>query len=249
MNVSVTVQLGLTGKVVGLPDIVLDVASVDATSSWSGSYQVLEMGRHYDNYVVTGHLTGFPSVAGMPPAHPYVQVAGKIRDPGVTGNIGEAVAALFARRYMGAAIGDIAHVNPRSPWRRRKAPDYLMRLGHLMPGQFGGILPTSFVPSWPAWWPVESKARTTQGGATSARRGALMQLLEYWLLLVKHGASGVGYGQVATLTYRPPREVRVSLFVPADPVALENALKDHGDRKASKSLLDAIEEHLHGYRH
>lgn len=66
--------------------------------------------------------------------HPYERLTGKIRTAGVTGNIGEAFAAIFARRCLGAGIGDIAHVRPCWPFRRRKSPDYLMRLGTLRDG-------------------------------------------------------------------------------------------------------------------
>ena len=129
MNVALRIQLGLRGTLRALNPIWLDVGSVGAASSWSGSYHVLAMGRHYDDYVITGRILGLPPIVGIPVAHPYERLTGKIRAAGVTGNIGEAIAALFARRCLGAGIGDIAHVRPRRPFRRRKSPDYLMRLG------------------------------------------------------------------------------------------------------------------------
>ncbi len=47
------------------------------------------MGRHYDDYVVTDHTLGLPAIVGIPVAHPYERLTGKIRAAGVTGNIGD----------------------------------------------------------------------------------------------------------------------------------------------------------------
>jgi len=229
MNVSLRIQLGLRGPPRTLSPIWLDAGSVGAASSWSGSYHVLAMGRHYDDYVITGRILGLPPIAGIPVAHPYERLTGKIRAAGVTGNIGEAIAALFARRCLGAGIADIAHVRPRRPFRRRKSPDYLMRLGALMPGLFAPVVPSGGVTSWPKWWPVESKARSTGAGSVAGRRDALKQLVVYWALLANSQPSVVGYGQIVTFTYQPPREVRVSLILPRNQSQLVAELQQSGE--------------------
>ena len=87
MNVPVRIQLGILGHREPLNPIQLDVGSVGAASSWAGSYHVLAMGRHYDDYVVTGSQINLPPIAGFPVVHPYEKLTGKIRAPGVTGNI------------------------------------------------------------------------------------------------------------------------------------------------------------------
>lgn len=207
----------------------LDVGSVGAVSSWSGSYHVLAMGRHYDDYVITGQILDLPPIVGIPVAHPYERLTGKIRASGVTGNIGEAIAALFARRCLGAGIGDIAHVRPRRPFRRRKSPDYLMRLGALMPGLFAPVVPSAAATAWPTWWPVESKARSTDAGSSVGRKDALKQLVAYWALLLNSQPSVVGYGQIVTFTYQPPREVRVSLILPSNQSDLAFELRQSGE--------------------
>src|ERR1700687_3451743 len=109
MNVDVYLQLGINGPQASCGSIVLDVPKVGATSSWAGSYHVLSMGRHYDDYVITGYMPSLPPITGIPAAHPYQRLAGKVRATGVTGNIGEAIAAIFARECVRAAIREIAH--------------------------------------------------------------------------------------------------------------------------------------------
>lgn len=229
MNVDVNIQVGLTGRRQRLSPIWLDAASIGAASQWAGSYHVLSMGEHYDDYVVTSRVLTLPSIHGIPRAHPYERLTGKIRAAGVTGNIGEAVAAIFARRYLMTTIGEIAHVRPRQPFRRRRYPDYLMRLGRSMPNIFGSILPTNQSFNWPDWWPVESKARTTGGGCKLARRDALRQLIAYWSLLVSAQPSIVGFGLIVTFAYRPPREVHVNIMLPHDQQRLVSLLRADGE--------------------
>lgn len=79
MNVDLTIQLGIHGALHRLSPIWLDIGSVGAVSSWAGSYHVLVMGRHYDDYIVTSRRIGLPQIAGFPSAHPYERLAGKIR--------------------------------------------------------------------------------------------------------------------------------------------------------------------------
>jgi hypothetical protein len=240
MNVPLHLYLGTRGPSCILNPIDLDVASVGAASSWSGSYHVLFMGRHYDDYVITPRTIALPPIAGIPPAHPYERLTGKIRAAGVTGNIGEVIAAIFARRCMSAGIGDIAHIRPRRPFRPRKAPDYLMRLGTLMPGPFAPIIPCGRTFSWPTWWPVESKARSTEAGCRAGRKDALTQLLAYWSLLVNAQPGVVGYGQIVTFTYLPPREVRVVLILPSDQTRLVQGLQQNGENIDDSLLRNTL---------
>lgn len=242
MNVDLIVQLGIHGTHSKLPPIWLDTGSVGATSSWAGSYHVLSMGRHYDDYMITGRIITFRPILEFPQAHPYERLAGKIRAAGVTGNIGEAIAAIFARRNLRAGIGDIAHIRPRQPFRRRKSPDYLMRLTSLMPGPFRTVVPEGAAHSWPDWWPVESKARNTVANSNAGRREALKQLVAYWSLLVTSQPAVVGYGLIVTFTYQLPREVRASLILPTNQPRLIQLLEEHGenlDESGLKSCLHA----------
>jgi hypothetical protein len=239
MNVDVHVQLGIKGLQRRVGSVFLDARSVGTASTWAGSYHVLVMGRHYDDYVVTSRTIGLPQVQGIPPAHPYERLTGKIRAAGVTGNIGEAIAAVVARRHLGARIEDVAHVRPRRPFRRRKAPDYLMRIGSRMPGVFSPVLPSGAVFAWPDWWPVESKARTTGSACDRARREALGQLKAYWSLLAAAQPAVVGFGLVVAYAYQPPRRVVLSLIVPRDRTRLVSEFRTRNERDVTDEMLRA----------
>jgi hypothetical protein len=196
------------------------------------------MDRHYDDYVVTQRLLMLPVITGFPRVHPYQRLISKIRAAGVTGNIGESVAALVLRRRLGLALTDMA---PLQPGRRLRSPDYLMRLGPYMPGLFREILPNG-IEQWPHRWPVESKARTTDEGARAARRDALRQLVAYWVTIIAEDPGAVGFGVVVTLVYQPPREARVSLILPRRPNRLRNHLRS---RELEDVEIDPVVDCLH----
>lgn len=242
MNVELRIQLGLYGDEELLSPIYLDAGSLGTVSRWAGSYHILSMGQHYDDYVITQKTINLPPISGIPAAHPYERLSGKIRAAGVLGNIGEAVAAIFAYRCLNAGIGDIAHIRPRTPFKRRKAPDYLMRLRGLMPGLFRRIIPIGFSPQWPEWWPVESKARSTMTSSSAARIEALKQLVVYWTLLANSQPAEVGYGMIVVFTYKPPRELRVSLMLPKNQKLLVQELQKPQD----DIDLWVVKDYVHG---
>jgi hypothetical protein len=239
MNVRLTVQLGIQGRQQPAGTVQLSPRSVGGAAAWAGSYHILFMGRHFDDYVVTQRLLGLPMIPGFPDVHPYQRLTGKIRAAGVTGNIGESVAALVGRRRLGLALTDIA---PLQPGRRLRSPDYLMRIKPSMPGLFRPILPSGGAGSWPDWWPVESKARTTEEGARAARLDALRQLVAYWSAVARQHRDAVGFGVVVTLVYHVPREVRATLILPRRPNRLRNYLMG---RDVAEIELEAIAECLH----
>lgn len=215
MLVPVSVQLGLAGRTRHVGDLRLDTASVHATSTWSGSFHVLEMGRHYEDYVLSPREIRLPNLDTIPSTYPYERLATKIKTTGVTGNIGEAVAAIFARRVLGAPLSAISHVRPKRSFRRRKAPDYLMKIGPLITPAIGWALNAAGpVSGGPEWWPVESKARSTQESTKSGRREALEQLAACWTIVMNRQPETVGYGLIVTFAYAPPREVRASFIAP-----------------------------------
>jgi hypothetical protein len=198
------------------------------------------MGRHYDDYIMTGALMSLPPISGFPLAHPYQQLAGKIRAGGVTGNIGECVAALFARRYLSARLDQIAHIKPRRPFRPNKSPDYMMNIGGSIATVFSKIIPKGFPSSLPDWWPVESKARTSDNASLSGTRDALKQLFAYWSLIVNSRSSAVGFGLIVVFKYQPKRQLRISLILPKNQTALLTELK-----KGYKNRESTLRSYLH----
>lgn len=98
-----------------------------------------------------------------------------------------------------------------------------------MPGLFAPVVPSTGVMTWPTWWPVESKARSTDVGSVAGRKDALKQLVAYWALLANSQPGVAGYGQIVTFTYSPPREVRVTLILPRNQNQLALALQQCGE--------------------
>lgn len=242
MKVPVSIQLGLNGAVRSIGRIVLDPKSVEAAAAWCGSYSILYMGQHYDHYVITDKIAKMPKIPGFPTPHPYTFLTGKIRAGAVTGNIGEIVAGLFAARFLYAPIRSIAHINPNQRYRKRKSPDYMMEIGGLLPGVFQPIMPSQPTINFPTWLPVESKARSTAGSATAARRAALSQLKTYWSLLCGNQPSVVGFGIVVTFKFQEPKEVRATLFLPLHQSKLVNELKKRGERISLNFLRAQLHE-------
>ena len=109
-----------------------------------------------------------------------------------------------------------------------------------MPGLFAPILPSAAVTAWPTWWPVESKARSTDAGSLAGRKDALKQLVAYWALLVNSQPNVVGYGQIVTFTYQPPREVRVSLILPSNQSQLGVELRKSGEDIEDSTLRNLL---------
>ena len=241
MDVDVRIQLGLYGTSTYLNPIRLDMGSIGSTSSWAGSYHILVMGRHYDDYIMTGTLMGLPVISGIPTSHPYQQLAGKIRAGGITGNIGECVAALFATRYLSAGVDQIAHIKPRRPFKSSQSPDYLMNIGGSISSVFATVIPKAFTTSFPNWWPVESKARHSDSTSLTGRQEALRQLFAYWYLLRNSQPSAVGFGLIVVFKYQPARQVRINLLLPSSQPDLLTELKK--GYKNRESLLRAF---LHG---
>lgn len=225
MNVELRIQLGLFGKSVKLNPIKLDIVTINSTSSWAGSYHILSMGQHYDDYIITDMLGTLPQLAGLPTSHPYRRLTGKIRAGGVTGNIGEVVAAIFARQHLKIGIDGIAHIKPHRPFKKSKSPDYALKIGDIFPSVFSKIVPSGVGVTTPAWWPAESKARNSMTAAANGREEALRQLFGYWSLLAVSQPSTVGFGMIVVFRYKPTREVRVNLILPLHQTDLVEEIK------------------------
>lgn len=223
MSISVRVRSGLTGGDVPIGQILLRPSEVGTASELYSSTYILRMGLHYDRYVVSGYLPDFEAIRSLySTANPAASTTKKVRAPSVTGNIGESIASLVARRKLGSRrIGDIEPVIASSA---AKAPDYLMRFRPMFPNSFQ--LATGIVNPQLGFgrWPVESKAVATAGQATASVRKALQQLGTYWYMRDQAEPGVVGFGIAVCLIYGGEaggdRLVRVHVFTPADQASL-----------------------------
>ena len=237
MDIPVQVRLGLSGPVASIGRIRLDPNAVRAGAGQYGSYYVLEMGRHYEQYVVTGYLPSLPMVHGITTAHPFVQATKKTRAASVTGNIGEVIAALTVRRKLTTVVRHIRHINTS---RKYRTPDYLMRFDPMLPSEFALVLPAGIIAAFPDW-PVEWKASKTVGGTDRATLKALIQLGAYWFYQEPYNASGVGFGMIVTLTYQVPRLICITLCVPSNQAALLASIRQHRTNRSYRQYLTELD--------
>jgi hypothetical protein len=222
MDIPLNIQLGISGELTNVGSIFLNPETIGNSSSWAGSYHILSMGRHYRDYI----SYAFPEMQTnyFPPIENYFQLTTKNAAQQVIGNFGECVAAIFARRFLNARIGNINLLKTK---KKIQMPDYLMDLENdQIRNFFDEILPSGFLlqsQSSQKWWPVESKA-TTSFSDNDPRKKAINQLLSFWLNEKSNLPDSIGYGMIVSYAYDEPREVLISLIIPENPEKLKNLL-------------------------
>jgi hypothetical protein len=190
---------------------------VDAASGYAGSCHVLEMGRHYSEYVrYRGRFPAFNRVAGFPTGDYLRQLDTKSRASNITGNIGEIVAGLVARRTLKIHAGGIA---PLQAGTSTQTPDYLLKPTAAFEQRLKVIVPLLAAAALPDWWPMEAKARG-DGKWKGCVEGAVGQLAAYWYYNRTREPQRVGYGIVVATELKQHRRVRVLLFAPSNQSAL-----------------------------
>lgn len=203
----------------------IESLQVDTTAGYAGSCHVLEMGRHYSEYVrYRGRYPAFRSVPGFPTGNYLRQLDSKSRASNVTGNIGEIVAGIVARRTLKIDIGGIAHLKANT---FSQTPDYLLSPTTEFEQVLVDIQPTLAGATFPDWWPMEAKARASDRWKDAAME-ALRQLTAYWYFNCVAAPQRVGYGVVVATQFERPRRVRVLVFVPLDQAGLITYLKSFG---------------------
>lgn len=210
MEIPVVVQLrGRTASERSFT-IDLDPSSLDQASAWCGSYDILQMGQHFDAYVITPRTCDLPSIPDFPVGRRYTMLPGKLPAPSVQGNIGESIAALMAVSVLGCMPGGIAHVKPGRGGASYKAPDLLLRV---TPGMRELARGLTNLPGFemPEWLPCEAKCRRCSADVARAMREAEEQLEEFWCQVTDDEK---GFGVACCFIHQPPQEIRVRLFLP-----------------------------------
>lgn len=208
---------------------------VEAAAGYAGSCHVLEMGRHYAEYVrYKEQFPSFPRASGFP-YNPYLnQLDTKSRASNVTGNIGEIIAGVVARRTLKIDAAGIAllKTSPNS-----QTPDYLLQGTPEFTSVLTEIVPALAGETLPEWWPMESKARSA--GGLGSVQGALKQLAAYWYHNRYSDPDGAGYGIVIAACLKRPRSVSIHLFAPENQPALLTYLRGFSDYETYRTALDA----------
>lgn len=246
MNVGVIVVSGMNGPEVPIGTMLVKPSEVGAASSLYGSTYILRMGLHFDRYVVSHSIPGFQAVPAIyTSAAIAARLTGKGRAQSVSGNIGESIAGLVARRKLGARMQD--DVWPVLVPNKKKAPDFVIKLRPMFPAAFE----TATTMVGPAInfsrWPVESKAVSTNGQATEARKKALRQLGTYWYERFPFEPDVCGYGIVVCFIYRgtpaaPTRVIKVHVFTPTNQAALRTAIQAHRNNNTKPQYLAQLDD-------
>lgn len=225
-------------------EVRIRIGQVEAASGYAGSCHVLEMGRHYAEYVrYKEQFPTFPRVTGFPLTPFLKQLDTKSRASNVTGNIGEIIAGMVARRTLKIDAAGIAllKTSPNS-----QTPDYLLQSTTQFTSVLREIVPALIGVTLPEWWPMESKARGVGGSACVQE--ALKQLAAYWYHNRDNDPQGAGYGIVIAVCFNRPRRISIHIFAPADQGMLLKYLRGFSTyksyRKALNDDLDATRRHL-----
>jgi hypothetical protein len=197
--------------------IEIRASSVDVAGDYAGSYHVLEMGRQYSAYVrYRDQRPLYRYSFGLPAWSPAQRLMRRNRAADVTGNIGEIVAGILARRTLGARASEIAHLEARQDGR---TPYYLLVDSDGVRKYVSGLTGV-LEDALPLHWPLESKAWSRGAADRDAIRDAVRQLAAYWLDTRAGYPEGVGHGIIVGLALDRPRTVNVYVLVPRDHVAL-----------------------------
>ena len=231
-----TIRLGLDGPQTSARRIRISPGNIDFAAGLYGTAHVLEMGRHYEDYVVTGHLPSMPLIPNLNVAHPRAMASCKSRASSITGNVGEVVAAVVAERCWRPNLQSVYHINSS---RAHKTPDYIMRFEPTLPSDLLTVMPPNWVPPGFRDWPVESKAGETTGYTRSYTRRALLQIASYWYQRAGFEPAVVGYGLVVSLTYRSQRQITVNVIAPADQAGLQDAVDSLSYEEFVEQLKDS----------
>lgn len=238
MNIGVIVVSGINGNEEPIGTMRVKPSEVGTACKLFGSTFILKMGLHFDRYVVSNSIPNFQVVPAIySSAAIAATITGKGRAQSVSGNIGESIAGLVARRKLGARmLNDVLPV--RLP-AKKKAPDFVMKLRPMFPASFETA--TTMVNPVIGFgrWPVESKAVSTNGQAGQALRKALLQLGTYWYERYPFEPEVCGYGIAVCFIYRgnPNRVIKVHVFTPTNQLALQTAIQIHRNANTKAAYM------------
>jgi len=233
MSIPVEICCGFTGTEQPFGTIGVSPEEIQSASELFGSNYILRMGLHYQRYVISNYLPRSPLVLGIyNSTNPAPRLVAKKRATSVTGNIGESIVGIVARRKLGAATVDVQPLNVTP---KAKCPDFRIRINPGFPPIFqtacGFNPPVNF-----EYWPAESKAVESKGRAKSATLKALAQLGTYWFERRDFAFDEAGFGIVCCFIYKgtirsPEQRIRLYVFVPDDQETLLRRIYFHQDNR------------------
>ncbi|QEF98792.1 hypothetical protein Mal15_28480 [Stieleria maiorica] len=220
-----------------------------SATSFAGSYQIRDMGRHFEDYIVRPQqvgLIGGQFHGSFPPNFAYQPLLDKQRSPGVIGNIGETVCGIVGLRALGLRAIDIVHIRATTP---KRAPDFVFNIASL-PTAFHQIadrmeIPASAMEFSPNWWPAEAKT-TKRANHVTPFDDAFIQLVCYWRECSRSDVfqHSMGYGLIIITGYESGhRNINVFMLIPRNQCVLARYLQMTGVSK--KTAADSkLASHL-----
>jgi hypothetical protein len=250
MDFRVFARYGMAGARVPLSNLegVCDY-HIDSVGEFAGSYDILEMGAHFRAYMEVPRRLAIPEVRDLPHPGFFQQLRFKNRASTVTGNLGESLAGIMACTHLQCTAQDIAHLTTLRPFRRRKTPDYLLRIRGKLPPELMDHIPPA-TPSLPEWLAMESKASADGSTARVGVENAFQQLAAYWYTIHAVAPNEVGFGLIISTVYAHPAEISLWVLLPANQPALTGHLATYATYQAfHNGWADArniIRANLHG---
>jgi len=229
MSIPVVVRSAFSNSEHSLGTLLITPNEIQQSSGVFGSSYILRMGLHYQRYVVAGYLPNWTIVHGIYlSANPAPRMTTKNRSNSVTGNIGESVLGIVARRLLGAM--NLLDVLPLNVTPVAKCPDFRVRITPTFPPIFQtatGLNPTVTF----SYWPAESKAVESAGRASVTLNKALLQLGTYWYERLHVEPDVAGFGLVCCFIYKgikaaPLQTIRLYVFCPSNQAGLRQRI-DH----------------------
>lgn len=223
MSIPVVVRSAFDNTEHPLGNLVITPNEIQQGAGIFGSTYILRMGLHYQRYVVAGYLPNWNIVHGIYlAANPAPRLTTKNRSNSVTGNIGETVLGIVARRLLGAmGMSDILPLNVTPT---AKCPDFRVRISPAFPPAFQSA--TGLNPAIGfSYWPAESKAVESAGRASVTLKKALLQLGTYWYERRLLEPNVAGFGLVCCFIYKgvkasPLQAIRLYVFCPSNQASL-----------------------------
>lgn len=213
MVFDIVLRSGLYGSSTKVGVISIGKANVDVTASFAGSLHILEMGDHFDDYLVTGH---FPALMSGPVTapKPFGRLIWKHPSMDVMGNFGEAIFASVYTRHYGAANSEIVHIHqPVGSGFRFRCPDFLVAPVSIFAqdvSNFGSTIPTTL-----DFIPAECKATLSNSNERAYTKNAAEQLAAFWKQSLGMNPSyPVGYGIASVMSRHPSPTVTLTYFWP-----------------------------------
>lgn len=243
MDIRVTYQIGLQNprKKRGqknifpfLPSLEEATAeSVGTISEWAGSYHILAMGRHFRSYVEDHDYVEIRENNLFPYIEYYSSLREKTPASTVTGNIGQTLTALYATQFFDSGIQDIVILDPKTQFKARKTPDFLIKIKSFKE-KFPSDPLIRKLASYPFWWPVECKARKEgESNIYEAKKEAFLQLLSFWMEIQKDFPSNVGYGIITIFINSDQPRLHLVLIIPKDLDALNLKIRELSQKKGA----------------